>query len=152
VIPIYRAKKIDSDEYVTGFLNMAFYYGIYEEEDVDEPEKKYFLIRCMDNESSDTDMWSFNGFDEIDISTLAIHFPDMLDSQGNKIFASLSEDGKGGDVCVTQSGVKHLLVFKEFSVAGKNTDFFGRFTITNHNGINKNFVKNTNYKIIGIQE
>ena len=35
----------------------------------------------------------------IDISTLAIHFPDMLDSQGNKIFASLSENGKGGDIC-----------------------------------------------------
>ena len=35
---------------------------------------------------------------EIDPTTLAIHFPDMLDSQGNKIFASLSEDGKGGDI------------------------------------------------------
>ena len=34
----------------------------------------------------------------IDKSTLAIHFPDMLDSQGNKIFASLQEDGKGGDI------------------------------------------------------
>jgi len=74
MIPIYRARKIDSDEYVTGFLNMAFDYGNYEEEDVEEPEKKYFLIQFMDNESSDTDMWSFNGFNEIDISTLAIDF------------------------------------------------------------------------------
>lgn len=29
--------------------------------------------------------------------TLAIHFYGMLDSHGNRIFASLSEDGKGGD-------------------------------------------------------
>ena len=35
----------------------------------------------------------------IDISTLSIHFHDMLDSQGNKIFASLQENGKGGDIC-----------------------------------------------------
>ena len=34
----------------------------------------------------------------IDPSTLAIHFPDMLDSEGTKIFASLSEDGMGGDI------------------------------------------------------
>ena len=35
----------------------------------------------------------------IDQSTLAIHFPDMIDSQENTIFASLSKDGKGGDEC-----------------------------------------------------
>ena len=35
---------------------------------------------------------------EIDPTTLSIHFPDMLDSQENKIFASLQEDGKGGDI------------------------------------------------------
>jgi len=30
--------------------------------------------------------------------TRAIHFEDMIDSEGNKIFASLSSDGKGGDI------------------------------------------------------
>lgn len=95
-IPTYRAKKINSDEYVTGFLNIAFDYGNYEEEDVEEPEKKYFLIQFMDNESSDIDMWSFNGFNEIDATTLVIHFPDMLDSQKNKIFASLNKDSSIG--------------------------------------------------------
>ena len=30
--------------------------------------------------------------------TLSINFSNMLDSEGNKIFASLSEDGKGGDI------------------------------------------------------
>ena len=30
--------------------------------------------------------------------TLSINFSNMIDSEGNKIFASLSEDGKGGDI------------------------------------------------------
>ena len=72
-IPIYRAKKIDSDEYVEG-------YYIRE-------NTGHFIQGCNDFRG---------GFKIIDQSTLAIHFPDMLDSEGTKIFASLSEDGKGG--------------------------------------------------------
>lgn len=34
---------------------------------------------------------------EIEPETRSINHPDMLDSEGTKIFASLSEDGKGGD-------------------------------------------------------
>lgn len=30
--------------------------------------------------------------------TRAIHFEDMIDREGTEIFASLSEDGKGGDI------------------------------------------------------
>ena len=35
---------------------------------------------------------------ECDISTRSINLSDMVDSEGTKIFASLSEDGKGGDM------------------------------------------------------
>ena len=73
-IPVYRAKKIDSDEHVVG----AFHHRVTRNEN---------YIYTDDS-----------GVYEIDQSTLAIHFEDMLDSQGNKIFASLSEDGKGGDI------------------------------------------------------
>ena len=72
MIPIFRAKKLDSDEYVIGF-----YEGW---------EEKHFIVT------------SPKEFFKIDLATLSIHFPDMLDSQGNKIFASLKEDGKGGDI------------------------------------------------------
>ena len=72
MIPIYRAKKIDSDEYVEGFLSNF---------------KTAFIVE-LDTQTPFT----------IDPSTLAIHFPDMIDSDGTKIFASLSEDGKGGDI------------------------------------------------------
>lgn len=72
-IPIYRAKKIDSDEYVVGqYLGYKGYPTIFNE-------------------------YGLDGVN-IDETTLSIHFPSMLDSQGNKIFASLREDGKGGDI------------------------------------------------------
>ena len=73
-IPIYRAKVIGLDNnYIIGF------YQQY----IEGFEDNVF------HEINNT---------LIDQTTLAIHFPDMLDSQGNKIFASLSEDGKGGDI------------------------------------------------------
>lgn len=34
---------------------------------------------------------------EVQLDTRSLSFPDMIDSEGNKIFASLQEDGKGGD-------------------------------------------------------
>ena len=74
-LPIYRAKKIDSDEYVMGWYSSPI---IIE-------GKTYLSITNKDGEY------------RIDTTTLSIHFPNMLDSQGNKIFASLQEDGKGGD-------------------------------------------------------
>ena len=73
-IPIFRAKKIDSDEYVFGhYLTMGIKHYIYENK-------------------------MFTEVVEINKETLSIHFSNILDSQGNKIFASLGEDGKGGDI------------------------------------------------------
>lgn len=83
-IPIYRAKKIDNDEYVEGYLVSNLVSngnGI--------PPEVYYNIQ--------------NGLFykyRIDPTTLSIHFDGMLDSQGNKIFASLQKDGKGGDVFI----------------------------------------------------
>ena len=75
-IPIYRAKKINSDEYVEG----------------------YYYKDGRDHIIFNGDSTTIFGLRVIDPSTLAIHFPDMIDSQGNKIFVSLQEDGKGGDI------------------------------------------------------
>ena len=60
-----------------------------------------------DRKPSDSACINSNGLDyyEIDPSTLAIHFPDMIDSEGTKIFASLSEDGKGGDKIPTHTSL-----------------------------------------------
>ena len=75
-IPVYRAKKLDSDKYIQGYL-----LGMWGE---------YFISWGETNHVPNKV--------QIDPTTLAINFNDMLDCQGNKIFASLSEDGKGGDI------------------------------------------------------
>lgn len=167
-LPIYRAKKIDSDKYVEGdlfagkfiipisILNKKIFNAIkHIEEDVlscsinedcknEHIELKNMLTKLIYNER-------LEHITEIDITTLAIHFPDMLDSQGNKIFVGLSENGKGGDytnceelpvtfcwdslnACVCLKGkYEYTALFKDGSTNSKNTTF-------------------NEYTIIGIQE
>ena len=81
-IPIYRAKKNNSNEYIKGFL-----IGVVEEEQ---------LCSIRDIDSDDV------GGEICDLTTLSIHFPDMLDANKNKIFASLNQYGIGGDVCISE--------------------------------------------------
>ena len=124
-LPIFRAKKLDSDEYVIGF-----YEGW---------EEKHFIVT------------SPKEFFKIDPATLSIHFPDMLDNQGNKIFASLQEDGKGGDIVDTTIGLRQnfvticlssgVCVFTSDTSAIKNTPC--KFILDyKHRGI----------KVVGIQK
>ena len=84
-IPIYRAKKkpIYDNNWVAGFLE-------------NHATKDKPLYRIDDG---------YCAYD-IDPSTLAIHFPDMIDSEGTKIFTNLSANGRGGDN-ITISGIKY---------------------------------------------
>lgn len=93
-IPLYRAKKIDSGEYIEGFY-------VY-----DEVHKRHLILTNEMHGLSET---------RIDSSTLSIHFPDMLDNDGNKVFASLSEDGKGGDEAITRDypSIKSVVAYDE---------------------------------------
>jgi|GEM_PF-4016478 len=94
-IPIYRAKKINSDEYIEGFL--VTYQGKYR-------------IGYEDG------LWIEQ---DIDPSTISIHFGDMIAKDSDRllngdkdlrIFASLREDGRGGDI---------LKVFGHYSIEYK---------------------------------
>jgi len=81
-IPLYRAKKIDSDEWVEGYL-------------VEDENNDFWITENI--------AYCYQGLDyynghKIYPKTLAIHFPSMIDKNGQKIFASLSEDGVGGDI------------------------------------------------------
>ena len=77
MIPIYRAKSNERKNiYVEGLL-----IGVDE-------ELNLCTIRTKDD---------YIGGEVCYLHTLSINFPDMLDNQSNKIFASLQEDGKGGD-------------------------------------------------------
>ena len=121
MIPIYRGLKSGTEnEYVEGqYLVYKGYPTIFDE-------------------------YGLNGI-EIDKTTLSIHFSDILDSQGNKIFASLQEDGKGGDVCSVNdyidSGLKGVAIYQNY---GFRIDRKGKAM-----GIS---LSSTDIKIIGIQQ
>lgn len=138
-IPIYRAKKIDSDGYVIGYYSPA--YDIHH----------YIITHLGVDTKVDAVYQMSTDIHKIDSTTLAIHFPDMLDNQGNKIFASLNEDGKGGDIVDTTIGLRQnfiticlssgVCVFTSDTSAIKNTPC--KFILDyKHRGI----------KVIGIQE
>jgi len=124
-IPIYRSKKIDSDEYVVGNLNKV---------------NDNLYINGFTGDLDDTDYGY--GFDEIDTTTVAIHFPDMLDSENNPIFASLSKSGKGGDIMESEKFKNNM------ALNGVVKYDKGRISIDT-SGFMPKFEK---LKIIGIQE
>jgi len=88
-IPIYRARKQDSDEWVEGW-----YY------------RSVGGFDCMCYYDKDLEMdWE----DKIDLSTLAIHF-DKKDKNNKPIFFSFSKDWIGGSI-VEYQGLKYVAVF-----------------------------------------
>lgn len=91
-IPKYRAKKIDSDEYVIGYLKITKYNN----------RTEYVINFSYDSSS-------IFGESEIDPTTLAINFHDMKDSENNPIFASLSKCGKGGDIADLDDGHREIV-------------------------------------------
>lgn len=116
-IPIFRAKSNErKNTYVEGFL-----IGV--DEDIG-----LCTIRTKDD---------YIGGEICYLDTLSIHFPDMLDSQGNKIFASLQEDGKGGDI-VEYNGRQEIIKYSN----GTIQTYMFRFED----------LKELNFKVIGIQE
>ena len=132
-LPIYRAERIDSDEYVEGYYASAYniHHYIIDHLGVDTKTNTVY--------SMSTDLY------KIDPTTLAIHFPDMTDSQGNKIFASLSEDGKGGDICY----VRDFLYGDLQGVARYKDNYFTVHRKGKAMGIS---LKCRDIKVIGIQK
>lgn len=90
-LPLYRARKANSDEYIIGYLLPKFGDKVF-----------------MSTSWSYDDTGYTPDFVEIDPTTLAIHLKGILDIKGNLIFASLRKDGKGGDI-LTMDGTKKYL-------------------------------------------
>lgn len=136
-IPIYRAKKLDKNEYEIGFLLNNMIVTAYEQ-----------------TIERDGIYWKSIAATKIDPTTLAIHFPDMLDSEGNKIFASLGEDGKGGDIAIhpDYDDNKYVFIYNascyEFGIKLIQTDEVGCWEYST--------LKEEEYlelfKVIGIQQ
>lgn len=64
-LPVYKARKVDSDEYVTG---TGFYRGVLTDEPVSLGDCRIANI-IIENGT----MW------HVDVSTLTIHFPNKAD-------------------------------------------------------------------------
>ena len=85
-LPIYRAKKIDSDEYNCGYLIIADDY----EADADEDQIVYFIMHKMENYRTN-EVWDFVCNSRIDPTTLSIHFPDSINTNSEKVWYNLEE-------------------------------------------------------------
>ena len=80
---LFRAKEKNSNNYVIGYE----YYNHVEDE--------YYITHYVSGSNY-----------KVDRTTRSINIEDMLDSQRNKIFASLQEDGKGGDIIKLDDNIK----------------------------------------------
>ena len=119
---LFRAKEKNSNNYVIGYE----YYNHVEDE--------YYITHYVSGSNY-----------KIDRTTRSINIEDMLDSQGNKIFASLQKNGRGGDVCSVNdyidSGLEGIAIYQNY---GFGIDRKGKAM-----GIS---LSSTDIKIIGIQQ
>ena len=121
-IPIYRAKSNErQNTYVEGFLIGT------------DEETGLCAIRTKDD---------YIGGEICYLHTLSIHFEDMIDIKGDKIFASLQEDGKGGDILFDME--------YEFTLTFDGLKF--RLEGLECNTEINEYDKLTNFDVIGIQE
>ena len=112
---LFRAKEKNSNHYVIGYE----YYNHVEDE--------YYITHYVSGSNY-----------KIDRTTRSINIEDMLDSQVNKIFASLNKDGKGGDIMKDD----------EYYGIAKYAD--SRFVVEYENV--EECLCEGNFEVIGIQE
>lgn len=92
---LFRAKRLDNDKYIIGFYRHIEWQN--------SRNKHIIESKSLMDESR-----------EIDPSTLSINFETMVDKNDKPIFASLQEDGKGGDI------LEYPDSYKSKGVAGFN--------------------------------
>ena len=129
-LPIYRAKRINSDEYVFGVPRQDS-KGMFE-----------MIINVVED--------GIPGVIQryIEVDTISIHFPDMLDSLGNKIFASLQEDGKGGDLIDNFSFIEKYRI--QIAIYKDNCFYLVDVYSDRHNL--KEFIDKGGIRVMGIQQ
>jgi hypothetical protein len=116
---LFRAKEKNTDNYIIGYE----YYNHIEDE--------YYITHYI----------SGNNY-KVDKSTRSINFESMTDIKGDKIFASLQEDGKGGDILFDME-YEFTLIFDGFKFRLEGLEC--------NTEINE-YDKFTNFDSIGIQQ
>lgn len=128
---LFRSYELD-----TAILRVGYYWKHEDYERINDipiyekPATRHYIIDKYGNKY------------EIAPEYLSINIEDMIDSQGNKIFASLSEDGKGGDIITYDEDVRIIAIYKNGTFIFKDS-------------MNLAIVPSSRYlrtKVIGIQK
>ena len=121
-IPVYRA-EIDESK---GTFNPPKHEDLQRNGVLIKENDKWYVIGTLTQESIRKRKFRINPLNgavsyQIINDTLSIHHQNMNDSNINPIFASLREDGKGGDICnlVDCDGVEYVYIYNN------NTFTFG---------------------------
>ena len=125
-LPIYKSKSIKTKQYVEGYLKTCTDTGA-----------NVYWIHTKD--------WVDY---QIEPETLSISFPNMMDSENTRIFASLSYSGKGGDITKTKDGWK---VYKRVHLFSPDGTRAGR-DVDVMKILSKKYNSVLDIKVIGIQE
>ena len=84
-LPLFRARIVGSKKYAIGHYNYNRNTDTHYITYTDEVKDGFKFGRQYSK--------------KIEIDTLAISFPNMLDENNERVFASLQKSGKGGDKC-----------------------------------------------------
>ena len=120
-LPIHRGKSIKTKQYVEGYLKTCTDTGA-----------NVYWIQTKD--------WVDY---QVEPETLSISFSGMLDNENNRIFASLTKSGKGGDLVELLEGSKETMLCLMFKGRASYKDYVGRTHWWQHYD---------KVKVIGIQE
>ena len=125
-LPIYRGKSLKTNQYVEGYLKTCTDTG-----------SDIFWIQTKE--------WVDY---QIDPTTLSISFKDMLSTTNTRIFASLSNLGKGGDCTFMENGYNETFCWDSLNgcIVLKSPHYEVRLFRDRRNTHFKR------YEIIGIQE
>ena len=125
-LPIYRGKSLKTNQYIEGYLKTCTDTG-----------SDVFWIQTKE--------WADY---QIDPTTLSISFKDMLSTTNTRIFASLSNLGKGGDCTFMENGYNETFCWDSLNgcIVLKSPHYEVRLFRDRRNTHFKR------YEIIGIQE
>ena len=125
-LPIYRGKSLKTNQYIEGYLKTCTDTG-----------SDVFWIQTKE--------WADY---QIDPTTLSISFKDMLSTTNTRIFASLSNSGKGGDCTFMENGYNETFCWDSLNgcIVLKSPHYEVRLFRDRRNTHFKR------YEIIGIQE
>ena len=132
---LFRSYELDTSMLRVGcYVKENGYYMINDNPVYEQPVTRHYIL--------DSDGTKY----EIAPEYLSVNFEDMFDNEGAKIFASLQEDGKGGDMFyIGDKRLNYIAILRRNQLMAKQENTYGSF-------IGEGYAKCKNWKVIGIQK